>query len=38
MFRYKAPKRKDKKYFSNTAVKIKTINVADRVYRGGIRL
>lgn len=31
-------KRKDKKVFSRTAVKSKKINIAPKIFRGGIRL
>lgn len=31
-------KRKDKKVFSRTAAKSKKINVAPKIFRGGIRL
>lgn len=31
-------KRKDKKIFSRTAAKVKSVNLAPRVMRGGIRL
>lgn len=31
-------KRKDKKVFAHTANKTKRINVAPKIYRGGIRL
>lgn len=31
-------KRRDRKVFSHTANKTKRINVAPKVYRGGIRL
>lgn len=31
-------RRKDKKVFAHTANKTKRINVAPKVYRGGIRL
>ena len=31
-------KRKDKKMFSRTAVKSKKINIAPKIFRGGIRL
>lgn len=30
--------RKDKRYFSRTAVKSKKINIDPTIYRGGIRL
>ena len=31
-------KRKDKKVFSRTAVKSKKLNIAPKIFRGGIRL
>lgn len=31
-------KKKDKRVFRNTAVSAKKINIAPRIYRGGIRL
>lgn len=34
----KMPKRKDKKVFSRTASKSKKINIAPKIFRGGIRL
>lgn len=38
MARRKMPRRKDKKTFTRTAVRSKKINLAPRIYRGGIRL
>lgn len=32
------PKRKDKRVFNRTAVKSKKINIAPKIFRGGIRL
>lgn len=32
------PKRKDKKVFSRTAAKSKKVNIAPKIFRGGIRL
>lgn len=34
----KMRKRKDKKVFSRTAAKSKKINIAPKIFRGGIRL
>lgn len=34
----KMSKRKDKKVFSRTAAKSKKINIAPKIFRGGIRL
>lgn len=34
----KMPKRKDKKVFSRTASKSKKVNIAPKIFRGGIRL
>lgn len=34
----KMPKRKDKKVFSHTAAKSKKVNIAPKIFRGGIRL
>lgn len=38
MARQKMPKRKDKRTFTRTAVRSKKINLAPKIYRGGIRL
>ena len=35
--RREASKRKDAKYFRRAATHTKAINLADRIYRGGIR-
>lgn len=35
--RREASKRKDARYFKDTASHIKAVNLANRVYRGGIR-
>nr|CAI9749937.1 hypothetical protein CKEKCVAP_CKEKCVAP_CDS_0005 [Microvirus sp.] len=32
------PKRKDKRVFNRTAAKSKKINIAPKIFRGGIRL
>ena len=32
------PKRKDKRVFNRTASKSKKINIAPKIFRGGIRL
>lgn len=37
MKRFKVNPRKDKKKFTNTAVKTKAINLPKKAYRGGIR-
>lgn len=34
----KMPKRKDKRVFTRTAAKSKKINIAPKLFRGGIRL
>lgn len=34
----KMPKRKDKRVFKRTAAKSKKINIAPKIFRGGIRL
>lgn len=34
----KMPKRKDKKIFQRTAAKSKKMNIAPKIFRGGIRL
>lgn len=34
----KMKKRKDKKVFSRTASKAKKVNIAPKIFRGGIRL
>lgn len=34
----KMPKRKDKKVFQRTASKSKKMNIAPKIFRGGIRL
>lgn len=34
----KMPKRKDKRIFGRTAAKSKKINIAPKIFRGGIRL
>lgn len=36
--RKKMPKRKDQRTFTRTAVRAKKINLAPKIYRGGIRL
>lgn len=36
--RYRAKKRQDKRYFSATAAKTKSINLNEKIMRGGIRL
>lgn len=38
MARKRQPKRKDRKYFSRTAVQSKKINIDPTIYRGGLRL
>ena len=35
--RREASKRKDERYFRRTAVHTKSVNLSDRIYRGGIR-
>ena len=35
--RREASKRKDERYFRRTATRTKSVNLSDRVYRGGIR-
>lgn len=34
----KMPNRKDKRVFNRTAAKSKKINIAPKIFRGGIRL
>lgn len=36
--RRSAPRRKDKKIFSRTATKTKSINLPTKIFRGGIRM
>lgn len=36
--RYRANRRRDKKYFMATGMKTKSINLNERIMRGGIRL
>lgn len=37
MFRRKESRRTGRRYFSRTASNTKSVNLGDRIYRGGIR-